>query len=148
MYCSLIPGGTASCITLNLGCSYHRHSGHHFLSAWGAVLLEKKKEWNIHSLSLALTLIVTLSPYHFTMSNFVLGQLSNYLYFLWKITALWPSIQIFEVDLSSFTKRFWTNIQKLALLAEVYKEYYSILCSSHILSTAWKLPLTWPRCLC
>ena len=30
--------------TLHLGCSYHLHSSHHFLSTWGVVMLEKKKE--------------------------------------------------------------------------------------------------------
>ena len=31
--------------TLNLGCSYHLHSSHRFLSTWGAVtMLEKKKK--------------------------------------------------------------------------------------------------------
>ena len=28
--------------TLNLGCSYHLHSGHCFLSTWDVVMLEKK----------------------------------------------------------------------------------------------------------
>ena len=28
--------------TLHLGCSYHLHSSHHFLSTLGAVMLEKK----------------------------------------------------------------------------------------------------------
>ena len=27
--------------TLHLGCSYHLHSSHRFLSTWGAVMLEK-----------------------------------------------------------------------------------------------------------
>ena len=35
-------------ILLHLGCSYHLHSSHHFLSTWGVVMLvtvpsEKKK---------------------------------------------------------------------------------------------------------
>ena len=33
--------------TLNifhLGCSYHLHSSHHFLSTWGVVMLEKEKK--------------------------------------------------------------------------------------------------------
>ena len=30
--------------TLHLGCSYHLHSSHHFLSTWGAVMLKKKKD--------------------------------------------------------------------------------------------------------
>ena len=30
-------------LTPILGCSYHLHSSHHFLSTWGAVMLEKKK---------------------------------------------------------------------------------------------------------
>ena len=29
--------------TLHLGCSYHLQSSHHFLSTWGAVMLEKVK---------------------------------------------------------------------------------------------------------
>ena len=28
--------------TLHLGCSYHLHSSHRFLSTWGVVMLEKK----------------------------------------------------------------------------------------------------------
>ena len=27
--------------TLHLGCSYHLHSSHRFLSTWGVVMLEK-----------------------------------------------------------------------------------------------------------
>ena len=32
--------------TLHLGCSYHLHSSHHFLSTWGAVMLSGKKKIN------------------------------------------------------------------------------------------------------
>ena len=28
--------------TWHLGCSYHLHSSHHFLSTWGVVMLKKK----------------------------------------------------------------------------------------------------------
>ena len=28
-------------VSLHLGCSYHLHSSHHFLSTWGAVMLKK-----------------------------------------------------------------------------------------------------------
>ena len=27
--------------TLHFGCRYHMHSSHHFLSTWGAVMLER-----------------------------------------------------------------------------------------------------------
>ena len=30
--------------TLRLGCSYHLHSSHHFLSTWGVVMLGKKNK--------------------------------------------------------------------------------------------------------
>ena len=30
--------------TLHLGCSYHLHSSHHFLSTWGAAMLGGKKK--------------------------------------------------------------------------------------------------------
>ena len=29
---------------LHLGCSYHLHSSHCFLSTWGAIMLKKKKK--------------------------------------------------------------------------------------------------------
>jgi len=29
---------------LHLGCSYHLHSSHRFLSTWGVVMLEKRKD--------------------------------------------------------------------------------------------------------
>ena len=32
--------------TLHFGCRYHMHSSHHFLSTWGAVMLEKKDKKN------------------------------------------------------------------------------------------------------
>ena len=39
--------------TLHLGCSYHLHSSHRFLSTWGVVILEKKNEmeakWNLET---------------------------------------------------------------------------------------------------
>ena len=40
--------------TLNLGCTYHLHSSHRFLSTWGAVtMLEKKKENLLYNMALS-----------------------------------------------------------------------------------------------
>ena len=37
---------------LHLGCSYHLHSSHRFLSTWGAVMLEKSFSENLSSSNL------------------------------------------------------------------------------------------------
>ena len=60
-----------------------------------------------------------------TVTNFA-SILANYFYFLWKITAQWPSVLNFRGRLGKFLpKKFWTNRQKMAFSVVVYEECYS-----------------------
>ena len=67
--------------TLHLGCSYHLHSSHHFLSTWGAVMLEKnwKKKWccDLISLSVCVICVVYLYPPLLSLSWFMCVNVSQ-----------------------------------------------------------------------
>ena len=87
------------------------------------------------------------SEYITTITNFA-SILSNWFYFLRKITALRPSVLNFWGRLIEFCQVLNKTTKNGFVGRGLRRTVIKILCSAHISSTAWKLPLTRPRYSC